>query len=133
LAGEEGQRVGQRIASGELARGAGRHRRADILEAYLNRITSDVRLARPMRIAVDCRNGGAGATAGELYRRLGCEVLELYCEVDGRFPNHHPDPSHPENLEDLISLVQRERAEVGLAFDGDGDRLGVVTAEGKII
>ncbi|TMH49824.1 MAG: hypothetical protein E6H50_07730, partial [Betaproteobacteria bacterium] len=116
-----------------LARASGRHRRVEIREAYLNRITSDVRLARPMKIAVDCGNGVAGATAGELYRRLGCEVLELYCEVDGRFPNHHPDPSHPGNLKDLIALVQRERREVGLAFDGDGDRLGVVTAEGKII
>jgi phosphomannomutase/phosphoglucomutase len=86
-----------------------------------------------MKIAVDCGNGVAGATAGELYRRLGCEVLELYCEVDGRFPNHHPDPSHPENLRDLIALVRREHAEVGLAFDGDGDRLGVVTAQGEII
>jgi len=133
LAGEDVQQLRRRIESGELARGAGRHRRADILEAYLNRITSDVRLARPMKIAVDCGNGAAGATAGELYRRLGCEVLELYCEVDGRFPNHHPDPSHPENLKDLITLVQRERREVGFAFDGDGDRLGVVTAEGKII
>jgi len=127
------QQLRRRIESGELARGAGRHRRADIREAYLNRITSDVRLARPMKIAVDCGNGVAGATAGELYRRLGCEVLELYCEVDGRFPNHHPDPSRPENLKDLIALVQRERCEIGFAFDGDGDRLGVVTAEGKII
>src|SRR5258705_9547672 len=87
-------------------------------------ISSDVRLARPMKIAVDCGNGVAGATAGELYRRLGCEVLELYCEVDGRFPNHHPDPSPPENLQDLISLVRRKRCEGGLAFDGDGDPLG---------
>src|SRR5437762_2137602 len=133
LAGEEVQRLRKRIESGQLARGSGRHRRVDIREAYLNRIASDVRPARPMKIAVDCGNGAAGATAGELYRRLGCEVLELYCEVDGRFPNHHPDPSHPENLKDLISLVQRKRCEVGLAFDGDGDRLGVVTAEGKII
>ena len=133
LAGEDVQRLRKRIESGELARGAGRHRHADIREAYLNRISSDVRLVRPVKIAVDCGNGVAGATAGELYRRLGCEVLELYCEVDGRFPNHHPDPSHPENLKDLIALVQRERREVGFAFDGDGDRLGVVTAEGKII
>src|SRR6266581_4856142 len=133
LAGEDVQRLRKRIESGELARGAGRHRRADIREAYLKRIASDVRLARPLKIAVDCGNGVAGATAGELYRRLGCEVLELYCEVDGRFPNHHPDPSRPENLKDLISLVQRERCEAGFAFDGDGDRLGVVTAEGKII
>jgi phosphomannomutase/phosphoglucomutase len=133
LAGEDVQRLRHRIASGELASGAGKHRRVDIREAYLKRITSDVRLARPMKIAVDCGNGVAGATAAELYRRLGCEVLELYCEVDGHFPNHHPDPSHPENLEELIALVKKERAELGIAFDGDGDRLGVVTATGEII
>jgi phosphomannomutase/phosphoglucomutase len=133
LAGDDVQRLRRRIATGDLARGDGRHRRADIREAYLKRITSDVRLARSMKIAVDCGNGVAGATAGELYRRLGCEVLELYCDVDGRFPNHHPDPSHPENLKELIALVKRERAELGIAFDGDGDRLGVVTADGRII
>jgi phosphomannomutase/phosphoglucomutase len=133
LAGEDVQRLRRRIVSGELARGSGRHRRADIREAYLTRIASDVRLARSMKIAVDCGNGVAGATAGELYRRLGCEVLELYCDVDGRFPNHHPDPSHPENLKELIALVRRESAEIGIAFDGDGDRLGVVTAKGDII
>ena len=133
LAGEAIQRLRLRIGSGELARGAGKRRLADVREAYLRRIASDVRLARPMKIAVDCGNGVAGATAADLYRRLGCEVLELYCEVDGRFPNHHPDPSHPENLKDLIALVQKERAEIGFAFDGDGDRLGVVTAEGRII
>ncbi len=133
LAGETIQRLRRRIESGDLAQGEGRHRRAEIREAYLARIVSDVRLARPMRIAVDCGNGVAGATAGELYRRLGCEVFELYCDVDGRFPNHHPDPSHPENLKDLIALVRKERAEIGFAFDGDGDRLGVVTSEGQII
>jgi phosphomannomutase/phosphoglucomutase len=133
LAGETIQRLRQRIESGDLARGAGRHRRAEIREAYLSRIASDVRLARPMKIAVDCGNGVAGATAGELYRRLGCEVFEIYCDVDGRFPNHHPDPSHPENLKDLIALVRKERAELGFAFDGDGDRLGVVTSGGQII
>jgi phosphomannomutase/phosphoglucomutase len=133
LAGEAIQRLRRRIESGDLSRGTGRHRRAEIREAYLARIASDVRLARPMRIVVDCGNGVAGATAGELYRRLGCEVFELYCDVDGRFPNHHPDPSHPENLKDLIALVRKERAEIGFAFDGDGDRLGVVTSEGQII
>ena len=133
LAGEAIQRLRTRIESGEFAHGAGRYRKADIREAYLRRIVSDVHLARPIKIAVDCGNGVAGATAGDLYRRLGCEVLELYCEVDGRFPNHHPDPSHPENLKDLIALVRTENAEIGLAFDGDGDRLGVVTADGHII
>ena len=133
LAGEDVQALRKRIASGKLARGAGRHRHVAIREAYLNRIASDVRLARPMKIVVDCGNGVAGATAGDLYRRLGCQVTELYCDVDGRFPNHHPDPSHPENLEELIALVKKERAELGIAFDGDGDRLGVVTAQGDII
>jgi phosphomannomutase/phosphoglucomutase len=133
LAGEEIQHLRRRIEAGELAEGSGRHRHADVREAYLRRIVSDVRLARPMRIAVDCGNGVAGATAGELYRRLGCKVIELYCDVDGRFPNHHPDPSHPENLQDLISVVREKRAELGFAFDGDGDRLGVVTADGHII
>jgi phosphomannomutase / phosphoglucomutase len=92
-----------------------------------------VKLARPMKIAVDCGNGIAGAYAPELYRRLGCEVTELFCEVDGAFPNHHPDPSVPENLADLIKTLQRGEAEIGLAFDGDGDRLGVVTKRGDII
>jgi phosphomannomutase/phosphoglucomutase len=133
LSGEDIQRLRRRIEAGELAEGSGRHRHADVREAYLRRIVSDARLARPMKIVVDCGNGVAGATAGELYRRLGCEVVELFCDVDGRFPNHHPDPSRPENLQDLISAVREQRAEVGFAFDGDGDRLGVVTADGHII
>jgi phosphomannomutase / phosphoglucomutase len=100
---------------------------------YLARILSDVRLARPMKIAIDCGNGVAGAFAPELYRRLGCEVIELFCDVDGNFPNHHPDPAHPENLQDLIRCLAETDAEIGLAFDGDGDRLGVVTKRGSII
>ena len=86
-----------------------------------------------MKIAIDCGNGVAGAVAPELYRRLGCEVIELFCEVDGTFPNHHPDPAHPENLQDLIRCLRETDAEIGLAFDGDGDRLGVVTKDGQII
>ena len=105
----------------------------DVAERYLSRITSDVKLARPMTVAVDCGNGSPGAFAPELFRRLGCKVIELYCDVDGNFPNHHPDPSKPENLEDLIEALGRTDAEVGLAFDGDGDRLGVVTKNGRII
>jgi phosphomannomutase/phosphoglucomutase len=92
-----------------------------------------VKLERPMTIAVDCGNGSPGAFAPKLYRRLGCEVIELFCDVDGTFPNHHPDPSKPENLKDLMSELARTDAEVGLAFDGDGDRLGVVTKSGRII
>jgi len=119
------------LVRGPIATGA--RSTADITEAYLTRITSDVKVARPMTIAVDCGNGSPGAIAPELYRRMGCEVIELFCDVDGTFPNHHPDPSKPENLEDLIATLRAGKAEVGLAFDGDGDRLGVVTKNGRII
>jgi phosphomannomutase/phosphoglucomutase len=111
----------------------GAYRTHDIRAAYLERILGDVKLARPMKIAVDCGNGVAGAFAGDLYRGMGCEVVELFCEVDGSFPNHHPDPAHPENLQDLIACLQQGDAEIGIAFDGDGDRLGVVTKDGQII
>ena len=133
LSGEEIQRLRRRIVAGDLARGTGRRSRADVLDAYVERIAGDVRLARPLRIAVDCGNGVAGAVAPRLYRRLGCEVTELFCEVDGNFPNHHPDPSRPENLQPLIECLKTGDAELGLAFDGDGDRLGVVTRDGSII
>jgi phosphomannomutase/phosphoglucomutase len=133
LAGDDVQNLRKRIESGELTKGKGAERTADVREAYLRRIVSDVKLARPVKLVVDCGNGVAGATAGELYRRLGCEVTELYCEVDGAFPNHHPDPSQPGNLRELIATVRDKRAELGFAFDGDGDRLGLVTAEGRII
>ena len=96
---------------------AGAQSKADIREPYLSRITSDVKLARKMTVAVDCGNGSPGAIAPELYRRMGCEVIELFCDVDGTFPNHHPDPSKPENLEDLIAKLGSSKAEVGLAFD----------------
>ncbi|MYM83177.1 phosphomannomutase/phosphoglucomutase [Duganella sp. FT50W] len=105
----------------------------DIRAQYLQRIIGDVKIARPIKIAVDCGNGVAGAFAGDLYRGMGCEVIELFCEVDGNFPNHHPDPAHPENLQDLIRALQQTDAEIGLAFDGDGDRLGLVTKDGQII
>ena len=111
----------------------GTYRTLDVWNQYLNRIVSDVKLTRPMKIAVDCGNGVAGAYAPRLFRSMGCEVTELFCEVDGTFPNHHPDPAHPENLQDLIHCLQQTNAEIGLAFDGDGDRLGVVTKDGQII
>jgi phosphomannomutase/phosphoglucomutase len=133
LAGADVAALKTRIERGDLATGTGGYRSADIAPAYMQRIAGDVRLARPMTIAIDCGNGAAGAHAGTLYRRLGCTVTELYCEVDGNFPNHHPDPSQPANLADLIALTARGGHELGLAFDGDGDRLGVVTNDGHII
>ena len=105
----------------------GERNELDIVESYLTRVTTDVMLARPLKVVIDCGNGVAGKIAPELFRRLGCEVHELFCEVDGNFPNHHPDPSQVENLQDLIQRVRELRADLGLAFDGDGDRLGVVT------
>ena len=108
-------------------------RQADVLPAYVQRIVGDVKLARPMKIVVDCGNGVAGASAPGIFRALGCEVIELFSEVDGNFPNHHPDPSKPENLRDLIAALQSSGAELGLAFDGDGDRLGIVTKDGQNI
>ena len=108
-------------------------READVLPAYSDRITTDVSLARPMKIVVDSGNGIAGASAPAIFRALGCEVVELFSEVDGNFPNHHPDPSKPENLRDLIEALQGSDAELGLAFDGDGDRLGIVTKDGSNI
>ncbi len=127
------QALYQSIVAGEFASGSGSYQQHDIRSAYLQRILGDITLARPMNIAVDCGNGVAGAFAGDLYRALDCSVDELFCEVDGTFPNHHPDPAHPENLQDLIRHVQNSDAELGLAFDGDGDRLGVVTKDGSII
>jgi len=108
-------------------------RTLDVWAEYLQRITSHIKLDRPMKIAIDAGNGVAGAFAGTLFRSLGCEVIELFCDVDGTFPNHHPDPAHPENLQDLIECLKTSDAEIGLAFDGDGDRLGVVTKDGQII
>jgi phosphomannomutase/phosphoglucomutase len=105
----------------------------DIFPTYLERITSDIHLARPMKIAVDCGNGVGGAFAGKLFRALGCEVDEMFCEVDGHFPNHHPDPAHLENLQDLMKNLGSTNNELGLAFDGDADRLGVVTKDGSVI
>jgi phosphomannomutase/phosphoglucomutase len=120
-------------ASANFLQGHGKIRQADVREAYLKRIVGDVKLARPMKIVVDCGNGVAGDLAPALFRRMGCEVIELFCEIDGNFPNHHPDPSKPENLVDVQRLLRETDAELGLAFDGDGDRLGVVTKDGEII
>ncbi len=133
LSGETIQKLRQRIEQNDFAHGAGSYMQQDISADYHARIVSDIKLARPMKITVDCGNGVAGDYAAKLYRGLGCEVTEMYCEVDGHFPNHHPDPSDPHNLEDLIAALRVNDSELGLAFDGDGDRLGVVTKDGKII
>ena len=133
LSGEEIQAVRRKAEAAPAPRAPGRRSGASVLDAYVERIVGDVKLARSMRIAVDCGNGVAGMIAPRLFRALGCEVEELYCDVDGDFPNHHPDPSHLENLVDLIARVKAGGSELGFAFDGDGDRLGVVTKDGEVI
>lgn len=133
LSGDDIQRLRERIEVGNLLSGRGSQEMMSIAEDYMAQITSDVALAQPLKIVIDCGNGIAGAVAPDLYRALGCEVIELYCDVDGNFPNHHPDPSKAKNLEKLIETVLAEQADVGLAFDGDGDRLGVIDSAGKII
>lgn len=133
LSGDEIQNLKQRIINNDFEEGNGNAESVNITADYIERIVSDVVLARPMKIVIDCGNGVPGAVAPALFTALGCEVTSLYCEVDGEFPNHHPDPSKPENLQDLIHAVQSTGADIGLAFDGDGDRIGVVTPSGKII
>jgi len=127
------QQLKARIEAGQLATGQGQRRSADVRAAYVSRILGDIKLARPMKIVMDCGNGVAGAVAPELFKGLGCEIIPLFCEVDGTFPNHHPDPSKPENLADVIKALKETDAEIGIAFDGDGDRLGVVTKDGEVI
>ncbi len=133
LAGERIQGLKHRIEAQTVAHGAGQQSQEDVVPAYLRRVTEDIQLDRPLRVVCDCGNGVAGMLAPRLLREIGCEVIELFSEVDGHFPNHHPDPSVPENLEDLIAAVREHRADLGLAFDGDGDRLGVVTNTGKVV
>ncbi|MDE2317172.1 MAG: phosphomannomutase/phosphoglucomutase [Xanthomonadaceae bacterium] len=124
----------RRIADNALERDGGGHlRQLDVLPDYLERIVSDVQAERRLKVVVDCGNGIPGAVAPQVLAGIGCEVVPLYCEVDGTFPNHHPDPSDPHNLEDLIHAVKQTGADLGVAFDGDGDRLGVVTRAGEII
>ncbi len=122
-----------RIEKNNFAEGEGSVQTIDVVPSYIERVTSDVRLERSLKIIVDCGNGVAGEIAPQLYRALGCEVIEMFCDVDGNFPNHHPDPSKPENLMPLARAVTEQGADIGLAFDGDGDRLGVVDSSGKII
>jgi phosphomannomutase/phosphoglucomutase len=131
--GEQIQALYRRIVDSDFSSGAGSYVEHDVVDVYLERIIGDIKPARPLKLVVDCGNGVAGAFAPRLFRALGCEVVELFCEVDGTFPNHHPDPAHPENLQDVIRALRDTDAEIGFAFDGDGDRLGVVTKGGDII
>jgi phosphomannomutase len=116
-----------------VLKSGGSVKQVDVTSNYQARIVSDIRMQRPMKIVVDCGNGIAGATAPSIFRAIGCEVIELFSEVDGNFPNHHPDPSKLDNLKDLLHALKNSDAEIGLAFDGDGDRLGIVTKDGNII
>ncbi len=135
LSGDKIQQLRKRIEAGDFSEGTPGSVELNSLfsNEYIGMISDDVHLVRPMKVAVDCGNGAAGQLAPILLRTMGCEVIELYCEIDGNFPNHHPDPSKPENLADLIKTVKQYDADIGVAFDGDGDRIGVVDSGGKII
>lgn len=133
LAGERIQKLRQRVEQMDVLEGEGACTEQQLIDDYITRITDDIKLKRSLHVVVDCGNGAAGSVAPQLLKALGCKVTELYCEVDGNFPNHHPDPSQPENLQDLIQKVEELDADLGMAFDGDGDRLGVITREGEII
>lgn len=133
LSGDDIQALYHRIKNGDFASGAGSVSEQSVDQPYLDTIVNDVAVAAPLRVVVDAGNGVAGELGPKLIEELGCEVIPLYCEIDGTFPNHHPDPGKPKNLVDLISAVEEHDADVGLAFDGDGDRVGVVTNTGKII
>ncbi|KXJ43930.1 MAG: phosphoglucomutase, partial [Cycloclasticus sp. Phe_18] len=133
LSGDAIQQLYQRILQEDFESGEGSYQEEMMLPEYIGAITSDVRLGRMMKVVVDCGNGVAGEAAPMLLSTLGCEIIPLYCDIDGNFPNHHPDPSKPENLQELIDKVREEEAELGLAFDGDGDRLGVIDSDGNVI
>jgi phosphomannomutase/phosphoglucomutase len=127
------QELRRRIDADQLLVGEGSFDSREIIEDYIERVVSDVRMGQTLKIVVDCGNGAASVVAPELYRELGCEVVELYCDVDGDFPNHHPDPGDPSNMVDLQKAVLDHQAALGIAFDGDGDRIGLVDSSGKII
>ena len=133
LAAERIQDLRKRIENREFSVGTGQRRAEDVFPEYMRRVVADVRLKRPLRVVTDCGNGGAGMAAPQLMRDIGCDVVELFSEVDGTFPNHHPDPSKLENLQDLIDSVISNDADLGLAFDGDGDRVGLITNTGENI
>lgn len=133
LANEQIQALHTRLKTNDLTWGEGSIAKVEILEQYATQITSDIKLQKRLKVVVDCGNGAAGVIAPQLIEALNCEVIPLFCEVDGHFPNHHPDPGKPENLVDLIAKVKEVGADLGLAFDGDGDRVGVVTNTGTMV
>ncbi len=133
LSGDTIQSLYQRINDEDFLQGQGSYSQRDIKADYIKRVCQDVKLKKPLKIVIDCGNGVPGVIAPELFKALGCDVIEMYCDVDGTFPNHHPDPSQLENIQELMDRVIAEKAHVGLAFDGDGDRLGVITNEGENI
>ncbi|MBF5058289.1 phosphomannomutase [Alcanivorax sp. 521-1] len=133
LSGDAIQALKTRIQQGDFSEGEGSREQRDVLPAYLNAVQRRHQLARPLKVVVDCGNGAAGVTAPEALMLLGCDVVPLYADVDGTFPNHHPDPGDIDTLKDLIATVREENADLGLAFDGDGDRLGVVLPDGEVV
>ncbi|MCL4170774.1 UNVERIFIED_CONTAM: hypothetical protein GTU68_000839, partial [Idotea baltica] len=133
LSAERIQELKQRILDDNFSHGDGRYEQQTIIDDYVSKIVADVKPSRQLKIVIDCGNGVAGATAPQVFNQIGCEVIELFSEVDGTFPNHHPDPSQLENLQDLIAAVAEHDADLGLAFDGDGDRLGVISRAGEVI
>lgn len=133
LSEDEIKALYQRILDQRFYEGSGERRERNVVDAYIHDVISRVHLPRALNVVIDAGNGVTGMIAPRLFRALGCEVHELFCEIDGNFPNHHPDPSQAENLQDLIRAVHEKQADIGLAFDGDGDRLGVVTSLGEII
>ena len=133
ISGKAIQEVKQKVLKKNFLKGLGSEKKYEIKDKYFDSIVNNIELKRPVKLAIDCGNGAAGIIAEKIYKGLGCEVHSLFSEVDGDFPNHHPDPSKLENLEDLINIVKEKQLEIGLAFDGDADRLGVVSKEGKVI
>jgi phosphomannomutase/phosphoglucomutase len=123
----------QRIIANNFHYGEGKEEHINLIDQYIKRVVDDIKIVKPMKVVIDCGNGVGGKVAPKLFKGLGCEVIELFCQVDGHFPNHHPDPSVMENLQDLISAVKAQHADIGFAFDGDADRIGVITSNGDVI
>ncbi len=130
---EEIQSIKKRVKEQDFLSGTGSIESIDVIESYVEEVTKNIKLNRPLNISIDCGNGAAGVVAEKVYKGLDCEVEGLYCDLDGNFPNHHPDPSRPENVEDLIQSVLKNKSDIGLAFDGDADRLGVISPSGEMI